>query len=220
MTPAERTRFVLEHTRVERPALVPEIALHLVGDDIVGLWKVAGEDDPPPFWAVAWLGGQALARHVLDHPHLVAGRRVLDLGAGSGPVAIAAARAGATHVLAADIDPYCDAAIALNAELNGVRIDVTLDDLLEQEPPDVDVVLAGDVWYERSMAERVMAWLGRTDAVVVLGDPGRAYLPQTGLVELAAYDVPTTRDLEGVEVKRVRVMQPSARGTAPAPAGS
>lgn len=224
MTPAERRRFVLENTRVGRPAIVPEVALHLVDDDIVGLWKVVGEDDPPPFWAVAWLGGQALARHVLDHPELVAGRRVLDLGSGSGLVGIAAALAGASHVLAADIDPFCEPAIALNAALNGVTVDVTLDDLLESAPPEVAVVLAGDVWYERSMAERVMAWLARSRADVLLGDPGRAYLPQTGLVELAAYDVPTTRDLEGVELKRVRVLQPSrgsaARGTAPAPAGS
>lgn len=220
MTPAERRRFVLDHTHVERPALVPEVALHLVGDDIVGLWKLAGEDDPPPFWAVAWLGGQALARHVLDHPALVAGRRVLDLGAGSGLVGIAAARAGAAHVLAADIDPFCQPAIALNADLNDVRIEVTLDDLLDRPPPAVDVVLAGDVWYERAMAERVMAWLAGTEADVLLGDPGRAYLPQSGLVEVAAYDVATTRDLEGVEVKRVRVLVPAARGRAPAPAGS
>jgi predicted nicotinamide N-methyase len=224
VTPAERRRFVLEHTRVERPGFVPEVALHLVGDDIVGLWKVVGEDEPPPFWAVAWLGGQALARHVLDHPDLVADRRVLDLGAGSGLVGIAAARSGAAHVLAADVDPFCGPAIALNAELNGVHVAVTLDDLLASDPPDVDVVLAGDVWYERAMAERVMAWLATTTADVLLGDPGRAYLPQTGLVEVAAYDVPTTRDLEGVEVKRVRVLRPAsrpaARGTAPAPAGS
>ena len=138
---------MLAHTAVRRPLLVSEVALHLVdGDDIVAMWQRTGEEHPPPFWAVAWLGGQALARYLLDHPAEVAGRRVLDLGSGSGLVAIAALQAGATHALAADIDPYCVEAIALNAALNDVEVDVTTDDLLTGEPPDVDVVLAGDVW--------------------------------------------------------------------------
>lgn len=201
---------MLAHTAVRRPALVPEVALHLVdGDDIVTMWQRTGEERPPPFWAVAWLGGQALARYLLDHPAEVAGRRVLDLGSGSGLVALAALQAGATHALAADIDPYCVEAIALNAALNDVQVDVTTDDLLTGEPPDVDVVLAGDVWYEQGLAERVMAWLSRSSATVLLGDPGRAYLPQQGWQELAAYDVPTTRDLEGVTSKRVRVFRPA-----------
>jgi len=198
----------LDWTRRMRPAIVPEIELHLV-DDIVELWKLTGEDAPPPFWAIAWLGGQALARYVLDHPHEVAGRRVLDLGSGSGLVAIAAKLAGAASVLAVDIDPLCAAVIPVNAALNGVRLDVRTDDLLTADPPAVDVVLAGDVWYEKEMADRVMAWLGRSDARVLLGDPGRAYLPQHGWTSLASYDIPTTRDLEGVQTKRVRVFSPT-----------
>jgi predicted nicotinamide N-methyase len=189
---------------------VPEVQLHLV-DDIVALWKETGEDAPPPFWAVAWLGGQALARYLLDHPGEVRGRRVLDLGSGSGLVAIAARLAGAAHVLAADIEPRCATVIPRNAALNGVTVDVTTDDLLDAPPPDVDVVLAGDVWYERDMADRVMTWLSASSARVLLGDPGRAYLPQDGWLELATYDIPTTRDLEGVESKRVRVFSPAGR---------
>lgn len=210
MTPEQRRRLVLDHTAVRRPALVPEVALQLVdGDDIVTMWQRTGEEQPPPFWAVAWLGGQALARFLLDHPAEVAGRRVLDLGSGSGLVAIAALQAGAAHAVAADIDPFCLEAIALNAALNDVQVDVTTEDLLASDPPDVDVVLAGDVWYEQGLAERVMGWLSRSPATVLLGDPGRAYLPQQGWQELAAYDVPTTRDLEGVTSKRVRVFRPA-----------
>jgi predicted nicotinamide N-methyase len=208
--PDDPRGFVLAHTTPQRPALVPEIELRLC-DDITVLWKVTGEDAPPPFWAVAWLGGQALARYVLDHPEEVRGRRVLDLGSGSGLVAIAAALAGASSVLAADIDPWCATAIELNAAAVGVHVDVTLEDLLDREPPDVDVILAGDVWYERDTAERVTAWLRRSSALVLLGDPGRADLPQDGWVELASYDVPTTRDLEGVVSKRVRVFSPRPR---------
>jgi predicted nicotinamide N-methyase len=210
VTPEQRRAVVLAHTVLRRPEAVPEVELHLV-DDIVTLWKVTGEDDPPPFWAVAWLGGQALARYLLDNPGEVRGRRVLDLGSGSGLVAIVARLAGAAEVLAVDIDPYCSAAIGLNAERNGVSVDIAVEDLLDGDVPDVDVVLAGDVWYERDMAQRVMAWLSRGSARVLLGDPGRAYLPQEGWLELAAYDVPTTRDLEGVESKRVRVFSPVLR---------
>jgi predicted nicotinamide N-methyase len=188
------------------------VQLHLVAeDDIVALWKETGEDDPPPFWAVAWLGGQALARYLLDHQDEVRGLRVLDLGSGSGLVAIAARLAGAAHVLAADIDPLCAEVIPVNAALNDVSVDVTTDDLLDAVPPDVDVVLAGDVWYEREMADRVMTWLSASTDRVLLGDPGRAYLPQDGWLELASYDIPTTRDLEGVESKRVRVFSPAPR---------
>ena len=210
VTPEDRRAFVTQHTTLRCPEVVPEVRLHLV-EDLVALWKVSGEDDPPPFWAVAWLGGQALARYLLDHPDEVRGRRVLDLGSGSGLVAIAARLAGAADVVAVDIDPFCAAAIELNAACNGVVVDVVIDDLLRRNPPDVDVVLAGDVWYERDMAAQVMAWLARSPARVLLGDPGRAYLPREGWTELAAYDVPTTRDLEGVESKRVRVFSPSAR---------
>lgn len=210
MTPDDRHSLVLAQTRRSRPPIVPEVELHLV-DDIVALWKVTGEDGPPPFWAIAWLGGQALARYVLDHPEEVVGRRVLDLGTGSGLVAIAARLAGAAHVLAADVDPFCLIAVRLNAEANGVAVDVTVDDLLTDDPPDVDIVLAGDVWYERDMAQRAMSWLSRSSARVLLGDPGRAYLPQDGWVQLASYDVPTSRDLEGVDSKLVRVFSPGTR---------
>jgi predicted nicotinamide N-methyase len=201
--------FLRAHTRPARPTLVPEVQLR-VADDVVGLWEAmetegggAGQD--PPFWAAAWPGGQALARYVLDHPETVAGRRVLDLGAGSGLVAVAALQAGAAGVLASDIDPYSHTAIALNAELNGVSgIDV-VGDVLAADPPDVDVVLAGDVCYDREMTSRVLpflgaAWLG--GAAVYLGDPGRAYVPKEGLVEQATYDVP---DADGGPVRRTTV---------------
>jgi predicted nicotinamide N-methyase len=188
--------FVRAHTRVARPTLVPEVQLH-VAEDVVGLWEAmetegggAGQD--PPFWAAAWPGGQALARYVLDHPGAVAGRRVLDLGAGSGLVAVAALLAGARGVLASDVDPYSHAAVVLNSELNGVSGIELAGDVLADELPDVEVVLAGDVCYDREMTARVLpflgaAWLG--GASVFLGDPGRAYVPSEGLVEQAVYDV-------------------------------
>ena len=201
---------VRRNTTVQRAPLVPEVALHLA-EDIEALWRVVGEDGPPPYWAFAWLGGQALARYVLDHPAEVAGLRVLDLATGSGLVAIAAARAGAAAVTAVDIDPLSAAAVQRNATLNDVPVDVLPADLLGGDPPDFDVVLAGDVCYDRDMAPRVLAWLSRFEGRVLLGDPGRDYLPRTGFVELASYDVPTTRALEGVESKRVRVLSPGPR---------
>ncbi len=170
-----------------------------------------GEDRPPPFWAFAWLGGQALARYVLDHPDEVAGKRVLDLASGSGLVALAAARAGAAQVTAVDVDPHSADAVALNAGLNDLAVEFVLADLLDGPPPDADVILAGDVCYDRDMTPRVLAWLERFSGRVLLGDPGRAYLPQTGFIEVGSYDVPTTRALEGVEVKRVRVLSPAPR---------
>ena len=201
--------FLRAHTRPARPPLVPEVQL-LVADDVVGLWEAmetegggAGQD--PPFWAAAWPGGQALARYVLDHPEAVAGRRVLDLGAGSGLVAIAALQAGASGVLASDVDPFSHTAIGLNAELNGVSGIEVVGDVLGEDPPAVDVVLAGDVCYDREMTGRVLpflgaAWLG--GATVLLGDPGRAYVPREGLLEQAAYDVP---DADGGPLRRTTV---------------
>ena len=201
--------FLQAHTRIARPTIVPEVQLH-VADDVVGLWEAmedegggAGED--PPFWAAAWPGGQALARYVLDHPETVAGRRVLDLGAGSGLVAVAALRAGASGVLASDIDPYSQTAVVVNAELNGVTGVTVTGDVLDEGPPDVDVVLAGDVCYDREMTSRVLPFLGAAwlaGAAVYLGDPGRAYVPTEGLVEQAAYDVP---DAAGGPVRRTTV---------------
>jgi predicted nicotinamide N-methyase len=201
--------FLRAHTRLARPTLVPEVQLH-VADDVVGLWEAmetegggAGQD--PPFWAAAWPGGQALARYVLDHPEVVAGRRVLDLGAGSGLVAVAAVLAGASGVLASDIDPYSHTAIGLNAELNGVSGIEVAGDVLGGDPPEIDVVLAGDVCYDRDMTSRVLPFLGAAwlrGAAVYLGDPGRAYVPKEGLVEQVAYDVP---DADGGPVRRTTV---------------
>ncbi len=200
--------FVRAQTRVERPALVPEVQLH-VADDVVALWEAmeqeqAGPAEEPPFWAAAWPGGQALARYVLDNPEVVAGRSVLDLGSGSGLVAVAAARAGARSVVASDPDPYSATAVAVNAETNGVGPFAVVGDLLDEEPPDVDVVLAGDVCYDRAMTARVLPFLGIAwlrGATVLLGDPGRRYLPREGLLAAAAYDVP---DLDG-PVRRTTV---------------
>ncbi|WP_369138538.1 class I SAM-dependent methyltransferase [Modestobacter versicolor] len=207
--PEVSPQFLRAHTRTARPTLVPEVQLH-VADDVVGLWEAmetegGGAGEEPPFWAAAWPGGQALARYVLDHPEVVAGRRVLDLGAGSGLVAVAALQAGATAVLASDPDPYSHTAIAVNAELNGVAGIEVAGDLLDDDPPDVDVVLAGDVCYDREMTGRVLpflgaAWLG--GAAVFLGDPGRAYVPKEGLLEQAAYDVV---DADGGPARRTTV---------------
>lgn len=202
--------FIRARTRPGRPLLVPEVTL-LVADDVVALWEALehGQVAPgsdPPFWAAAWPGGQALARYVLDHPEVVAGRTVLDLGAGSGLVAVAAALAGAAAVVASEVDPYGMAAIAVNAAENGVGPVTVVGDLLDGEPdPGIDVVLAGDVCYDRAMTERVLpfigkAWLG--GAAVYLGDPGRPYVPREGLVEVAVVDVP---DTEGPEVRRTTV---------------
>ena len=202
--------FVRAHTRPGRPSLVPEVRLQ-VADDVVALWEAleAGDVDPgsdPPFWAAAWPGGQALARYVLDHPDLVRGRSVLDLGSGSGRVAVAALQAGAARVLASDVDPYGRAAIAVNAELNGVGPVEVAGDLLDTEPdPAIDVVLAGDVCYDREMTARVLPYLGKAwlaGAAVYLGDPGRPYVPREGLVEVATFDVP---DTEGPQVRRTTV---------------
>ena len=163
---------------------------------------------PPPFWAFAWAGGQALARYVLDHPDEVAGKRVVDFASGSGIVGIAAMRAGAGHVLATDIDPFCGAALAVNGELNGVRIDFTDQNLLDAPPPDVDVILAGDICYEKPLATQVMDWLAAAHVRgtrVLIGDPGRSYFPRVGLEKLAEYEVPTTRELEDREIKKTAV---------------
>jgi predicted nicotinamide N-methyase len=195
--------FVRGNTVVTAPPLVPEIRLYLA-TEITPIWQATEESLarsglPPPFWAFAWAGGQALARYLLDHPAEVAGRSVLDFGAGSGLVAIAAAKAGAAFVLAAEIDHFAAAAIAANAALNDVAIAVRTTDLLDTIDPRWEVVTAGDVCYERPMADRVTGWLRGLAArgtLVLLGDPGRAYLPCEGLVERARYLVPTSRELE------------------------
>jgi predicted nicotinamide N-methyase len=200
--PADRPvplAFVREHTRPGRPSLVPEVTLR-VAADVVALWEAIEAERgtaplDPPFWAAAWPGGQALARHVLDQPGLVAGRSVLDLGSGSGLVAVAAALGGAARVTASDVDPFSHAAIAVNAEANGIASIAVLGDVLGVEPPAVDVVLAGDVCYDRVMSERVLPWLDAArarGAEVFLGDPGRPYVPVDRLERVATFEVPDT----------------------------
>jgi predicted nicotinamide N-methyase len=207
-----RADFIRRHTRLQRPPHAAEIELHLA-DEITPIWRMTETELeslglPPPFWAFAWAGGQALARWLLDNPTEVAGKRVLDFATGSGLVAIAAMKAGAASVLAADIDVFCAAAVALNAETNGVEVAFTSADLLETPPPEVDVICAGDVCYEKPMAERVLAWLAlarANGARVLIGDPGRSYFPRKGLTRLADYSIATTRELEDLEVKRTGV---------------
>lgn len=195
-----------EWLAVEPVPLVPEIRLHQA-NDMHGLWEEVG-GAAPPYWAFAWLGGQALARYVLD-TEVVRDRRVLDLATGSGLVAIAAALAGAAEVTAVDIDPMAAEAVAANAAANGVEIGFLLADLLDGPMPDVDVVLAGDVLYEKEMAPRVLSWL---PAGALLGDPGRDYRPREGLTRVAEYDVPTTRELEGASSRRTAVFSWSGHG--------
>jgi len=208
----DRRALVLRRTQLQSPPAVPELRLHLA-DDITGTWQdvereIGSGELPPPFWAFAWVGGQALARYVLDTPAEVAGLRVLDLATGSGLCALAARRAGAAQVVAVDVDPVAGAAVAVNAEANALAVDFVQADLTDGAVPQVDVVLAGDVCYDREMTDRVLPWLRRaagSGVRVLLGDPGRHYLPQQGLTRLATSDVPTTRDLEGVELRRVHV---------------
>jgi len=206
--------FVRRNTTIVAPLLVPEIRLHLA-TEVTPIWQATEETLarsalPPPFWAFAWAGGQALARYLLDHPANVAGRSVLDFGAGSGLVAIAAAKAGAGSVLAAEVDHFAAAAIAANAVLNEVAISVATEDLLDTVNLRWDVVTAGDVCYEQPMADRVVGWLRGMAArgtIVVLGDPGRTYLPCGGLVERARYVVPTSRELEDREYRETVVWE-------------
>jgi predicted nicotinamide N-methyase len=200
--------FIHSNTAIGKPPLVPEIRLHLA-TEVTPIWQATEESlarfgTPPPFWAFAWAGGQALARYIIDHPETVAGKDVLDVASGSGMVAIAAAKAGAARVTAADIDPYAAEAIALNAALNDVTIGIETRDLLDRGPAGWAVVTAGDVCYEEPMASRMLALLRRIAArgrLALLGDPGRAYLPREGLIELARYTVPVSRELEDREAK-------------------
>jgi predicted nicotinamide N-methyase len=207
-----RRAFIRDNTRLQPTPHAPELSLHLA-DEITPIWKLTEEaleeiGLPPPFWAFAWAGGQALARYILDHPEIVAGKRVIDFATGSGIVAIAAMKAGAASVLAADIDVFCEAAVGVNAEANGVVVAFTEVNLLEAPPPKADVLLAGDICYEKPMAEAVMDWLrqGRANgASVLIGDPGRTYFRKDDLVKLAEYQVETTRELEDFAVKRTCV---------------
>ena len=208
-------QFVRNHTTLAPVPFVPEIVLHQA-DEPIALWaktEESGTRQPPPFWAFAWAGGQALARHVLDHPDLVAGSGVLDLATGSGLVAVAACLAGAHPVTANDIDPLSLAAAEANAAANGVTLRTIEADLLDSVPEE-HVLLAGDVFYSREMAARVLPFLHRAatrGALVLVGDPGRAYLPATGLIKRAAYDVPVAESLESVPVRHTTVWQLTAR---------
>ena len=205
---SERRAFIFANTRLQRPPHTPEIALHLA-DEITPIWRMT-EDElgrlgvPPPFWAFAWAGGQALGRYLLDHPAEVAGKAVLDFATGSGLVAIAAALAGARAVEGCDIDVFCEAAVAVNAAANRVSLTFTSADRLDAAPPAVDLICAGDICYEKPMAERILAWLAQAHAQgirVLIGDPGRSYFPRAGLVRLARYQIETTRELEDATVK-------------------
>lgn len=206
--------FVRLHARLAPVAFVPEVRLHQA-DEPIGLWELTEGEfrsaQPPPFWAFAWAGGQALARYVIDHPETVTGRRVLDLAAGSGLVAIAAARTGAAGVRAVEVDERAVAAVALNADANDVPVDATLGDILDD--PDAgtaEVVLAGDVFYSEAMARRMLRFLlraTRAGARVLVGDPGRAFLPHDRFTELASYDVPVPPALESVQVRRTTVWE-------------
>jgi len=209
---ADRRSFICQNTRLQRPPFVPELQLHLA-DEITPLWRMTEAElgargVPPPFWAFAWAGGLALARYLLDHRAEVAGKHVVDFAAGSGLCALAALQAGAATALAADIDPFCEAALALNAQANGLRGAYTGRDLLAADPPVADLILAGDICYEQPLAARVLAWLHAAHSRgirVLLGDPGRSYFPRQGLIQLAAYEVPTTRELEDSVVKQAGV---------------
>jgi predicted nicotinamide N-methyase len=206
--------FVLRHTRLRPVPGVEHLRLHLA-DEVLPLWhatqlETGDADAPLPYWAFAWAGGLALARYLRDHPERVAGRRVFDVASGSGLCALAALEAGASAATAADIDPFSWAAIGLNARAARRRIDVVRRDVLDADPPDADVVLAGDTWYEIGFASRIWPWLRRCRAAgldVLVGDPGRAYLPTDGLVELATYEVRTTTELEDQEQKSARVLE-------------
>jgi predicted nicotinamide N-methyase len=201
-------QFILDNAQAMAPPLVPEISLYLASE-VVPLWRKTEEEleaagVPPPYWAFAWAGGQALARYVLDNPQTVRAKRVLDFGSGSGLVAVAAAKAGAASVLAADIDAFAAAAIGLNARANGAAVDVTAEDVIGRFG-EWDTILVGDMCYERPLAERLLAWLRQTRAMILLGDPGRSYFPKSGIEKLATYRVQTTRELEDREIRETSV---------------
>jgi len=214
---ADPEAFIRAETRLLPVPHAPELSLH-VADEATELWQRTEEelgkiDLPPPFWAFAWAGGQALARYILDHPGTVRGRRVLDFASGSGLVAIAAMKAGAAEVTACDIDSFAIAAIQLNAQANGVTVMPLQADLIGQDQG-WETVLAGDICYERDLAARVTDWLfglSERGATVLIGDPGRSYLPQERLQRLEIYEVPVTRTLEDAEVKKTSVWKFQSR---------
>lgn len=207
----EAKAFIRANTRA---VSVPGLPIRLyTADELTPIWEATEKDlaeanVAPPFWAFPWAGGQALARYVINNPDTVRGKLVLDLASGSGLVAVAAALAGAAQVVANDIDPMCEAAVALNAELNGVSIDYLGGNLLEGEPPDYDVILAADVFYEQTPARLFRAMLERAHAngsLILAGDPGRTYFPRNAFRQVAEYAVETTTEIENNPVKSARV---------------
>lgn len=218
--------FIRANTALMAPPLVPEIALHLA-TEVVPLWRkteeeLQAEGVPPPYWAFAWAGGQALARYILDNPDLIRGKRVLDFGAGSGLLSIAAAKAGALAVTAADIDAFAAAAVALNAAANAIAfIEIATADVIGTACA-WDVILVGDMCYERPLADRLLAWLDecvQRGALVLLGDPGRSYFPKSGAAKLHTFRVRTTRELEDREIRETSVYRfaPDPRATGAGP---
>ena len=212
-TPESRRAFIQAQTVIIAPPLTPEIRLHLA-TEITPIWEATEAtleaiNLPPPYWAFAWPGGQALTRFLLDQRPWIQGKRVLDFAAGSGLGAIGAALAGAERSTANEIDDFAAEAIRLNAGINGAAVDVLRHDLIGRHEG-WDVVLAGDVCYEKPMADRVIPWLrdlAGKGVTVLMGDPGRAYLPDQGLVEVARYDVPTSKELEDRELRQTRVLR-------------
>lgn len=212
MTIADPVAFIRANTRLIPVPHAPEISLYLA-DEVTPIWRRTEEELgemglPPPFWAFAWAGGQALARYTLDNPALVAGHRVLDFASGSGLVAIAAMKAGARSAIAADIDLFAQAAINLNAAANNIVLEASRVDFLKAPTPAVDSLFAGDIFYQRDIAEQVLPFLERAAAggvQVLIGDPGRTYLPRDKLVALATYAVPVSRELEDLEIKQTSV---------------
>jgi predicted nicotinamide N-methyase len=209
---ADPAGFIRRNTALHEPPLVPEVKLHLA-TEIVPIWQMTEEELeksglPPPFWAFAWAGGQALSRYILDNPDIVLGKSALDFGAGSGLIGIAAAKTGAKSVLSADIDNFAVEAIRINAASNGVTVEATAEDLVGVENRGWEVILVGDMCYERPLAERIEAWLRRLageGVTVLIGDPGRTYLPKTGLEKIVSYAVMTTRELEDTDVRNTSV---------------
>jgi predicted nicotinamide N-methyase len=209
---ASARAFVLRHTRLRPVPGLEELRLQL-GDEVLPLWRAVqvetGDPDAAlPYWAFAWGGGLAIGRYLREHPEIVAGRRIFDLASGSGICAIAAMRAGAAAASGTDVDAFALAAIRLNGRANGSRLTVIGRDVLDEAPPDADVILAGDCWYDAELARRVLPWLRRArdrGIEVLVGDPGRQHLPVAELVELAAYDVRTTTDLEDLHRTQARV---------------
>src|SRR5690348_3299641 len=214
--PADPEGFIRANTALEAPAMVPEFKLWLASE-YVPIWLATEawleeQNVDPPYWAFCWPGGQAIARYLLDHPEAVRGQRVIDFAAGSGVSSMAAVRAGAASVLANDIDALSLVAARLNAAANGLAFEVSTDDWLSgpEAVPDADVVIAGDVCYERDMSARALAWLrghARAGRLVLLGDPGRNYFSAQGLLECVRYKIPTSLQLENRGMRETVVWQ-------------